>query len=108
MKQNLITTNVLISLCTYAQKPSASLLTPTNYSLVLVDYEEQMAFPTKSIDIGGLLANVGLVKGASIIFSVPTIVTPIDSKNFSGPVFSEIMGIYPGTAAHMGRTHMNA
>lgn len=109
MKRSLITALiVLVSFCTYAQKPSASLLTPTNHTLVLVDYEGQMAFPTKSIDIGALRANVGLVTGASMIFSVPTIVTTIDSKKFSGPVFPEILEIYPDKAAYFDRTNMNA
>lgn len=109
MKRNFLTAIIVcISYCTYAQKPSASLLTPTNHTLLLVDYEGQMAFPTKSIDIGALRANVGLVTGASMIFSVPTIITTIDAKKFSGPVFPEILEIYPDTAAHIDRTNMNA
>ena len=109
MKRILLTAVIVfISFCTYAQKPSASLLTPANHTLVLVDYEGQMAFPTKSIDIGALRANVALVAGASMIFSVPTIVTTIDGKKFSGPVFPEILEIYPDTAAYIDRTNMNA
>jgi nicotinamidase-related amidase len=103
-----IFTAALLSTNASAQKPSAKLLTPTNHTLVLVDYEGQMAFATISIGVGDLRANVALVAGGSKIFNVPTIVTTVNHKTFSGPVFPEVLEFYPDEATHIDRTTMNA
>lgn len=91
----------------YAQKPSPRLLSPTNHTLVLIDYEGQMAFATKSIDIGALRDNVGLIAGGSKIFNVPTVVTTVAEKSFSGPVFPEVLEVYPDQTKYIDRTSMN-
>src|SRR5688572_2832865 len=79
----------------FAQKPSPELLNPTNHSLLLIDHEGQMAFATHSISATELRNNVGLVTGASKIFKIPTVVTTVAEKSFSGPVFPEIQEFYP-------------
>lgn len=91
----------------FAQKPSPNLLNPTNHTLVLIDYEGQMAFATKSIDPIELRNNAGLVAGAAKIFNVPTVVTTVAEKSFSGPVFPEIIEAYPNTSQYIDRTTMN-
>lgn len=98
---------IVFTLSVSAQKPSAKLLTPTNHALVLVDYEGQMAFATKNIGIGDLRDNLGLVAGGSKIFNVPTVVTTVAEKSFSGPVFPEITEVYPDTKTYIDRTTMN-
>ena len=95
----------LISLSVSAQKPSPALLTPSNHALVLIDHESQMAFATKSITTGELRNNVALTAGASKIFNVPTVVTTVAEKSFSGPVFPEISEFYP--EPYIDRTTMN-
>jgi nicotinamidase-related amidase len=100
-------TAALFTMSASAQKPSPKLLTPTNHTLVLVDYEGQMAFATKNIGIGELRSNVGLVAGGSKIFNVPTVVTTVAHKSFSGPVFPEIIEFYPDQASYIDRTTMN-
>ena len=95
----------LISLSASAQKPSPALLTPTNHALVLIDHESQMAFATKSITTEELRNNVALTAGASKIFNVPTVVTTVAEKSFSGPVFPEISEFYP--EPYIDRTTMN-
>jgi len=97
---------VLTSLSGFAQKPSPALLNPTNHTLVLIDYEGQMTFATANIPIDQLRNNTALVAGASKIFNVPTIVTTVAEKSFSGPVFPEIMELYP-TSTYIDRTSMN-
>ena len=91
----------------FAQKPSPNLLNPTNHTLVLIDHEGQLAFATKSIDAIELRNNVGLIAGASKIFKVPTVVTTVAEKSFSGPVFPEILEAFPNTAQYIDRTTMN-
>ncbi|TCC89217.1 hydrolase [Pedobacter frigiditerrae] len=93
----------------YAQKPSPMLLNPTNHTLILIDHEGQMAFPTKSIAIDQLRNNTAIVAGASKIFRVPTIVTTVAEKSFSGPVFPEIEEFYPKkTSGYIDRSTMNS
>lgn len=89
-------------------KPSTDLLSPLNHALVLIDFEGQMAFATKSINIAELRSNVGIIAGASKIFNVPTIVTTVAEESFSGPVFPEIEEFYPqATSGYLDRTSMN-
>lgn len=95
-----------MALSGFAQKPSTALLNPTNHALVLIDYEGQMAFATKSIAIDQLRQNTALIAGASKIFQVPTVVTTVAEKSFSGPVFPELMEVYP-TSGYLDRTTMN-
>lgn len=92
----------------FAQKPSPDLLTPFNHSLLLIDHEGQMAFATHSISTTELRNNVGLVAGASKIFKIPTVVTTVAEKSFSGPVFPEIQEFYPeAVSGYIDRTTMN-
>ncbi|MDQ0594293.1 nicotinamidase-related amidase [Chryseobacterium ginsenosidimutans] len=89
-------------------KPSSKLLSPDNHALVLIDFEGQMAFATKSISMNELRNNVAVVCGASKIFNVPTIVTTVAEESFSGPVFPEIEEAYPiATSGYIDRTTMN-
>ncbi|MCJ8208368.1 hydrolase [Mucilaginibacter sp. RS28] len=89
-------------------KPSPDLLTPENHALVLIDFEGQMAFATKSIDISALRTNTAIICGASKIFNVSTIVTTVAEESFSGPVFPEIEEFYPqATSNYIDRTTMN-
>lgn len=86
-------------------KPSNELLSPKNHGLIMIDFEGQMAFATKSISITELRINAGIVAGASKIFDVPTIVTTVLENAFSGPVFPEVKEFYPGE--YIDRTSMN-
>lgn len=89
-------------------KPSPDLLTPDNHVLVLIDFEGQMAFATKSIPMNELRTNTAIVAGASKIFNVATIVTTVAEESFSGPVFPEIEEFYPqATSGYIDRTSMN-
>lgn len=93
----------------YAQKPAPELLTPTNHTLVLIDHESQMAFAVASLPIFELRNNAAIVAGASKLFNVPTVVTTVAEKSFSGPVFPEINEFYPqATSGYIDRTTMNA
>ncbi|MDO7745104.1 MAG: hydrolase [Pedobacter sp.] len=89
-------------------KPSPNLLSPDNHALILIDFEGQMAFATKSISINELRTNVAIVAGASKIFNIPTIVTTVAEESFAGPVFPEIEEFYPqATSGYIDRTSMN-
>ncbi|TCC88512.1 hydrolase [Pedobacter frigiditerrae] len=109
MKKLILSALVAIaSLNSFAQKPSPLLLTPTNHTLVMIDYESQMAFPVQSITVDQLRNNTAIVAGASKIFKVPTVVTTVAEKSFSGPVFPELLEFYPKASSnYIDRTTMN-
>lgn len=86
--------------------PGKALLSPTNHALVLIDFQSQMAFATKSIDPTLLRNNAAVVAHAAASFNVPTILTTVAEKSFSGPMFSEITDAFPGQKL-LDRTSMN-
>lgn len=86
--------------------PGKGLLSPTNHALVLIDFQSQMAFATKSIAPELLRNNAALVSNAAAGFHVPTILTTVAEKSFSGPMFSEITEAFGGQPM-LDRTSMN-
>ncbi|URI07067.1 hydrolase [Aquincola tertiaricarbonis] len=82
------------------------LLTPQDHTLVMIDFQSQMAFATKSIDAVNLRSNAGLVARAAAGFKVSTILTTVAEKSFSGPMFSEITEAFPNQKM-LDRTSMN-
>jgi nicotinamidase-related amidase len=71
------------------------LLTPDNCAVLFIDYEPQMAFAVKNIDVQLLTNNVtGLAKAAKI-FRLPVVITTVAATTFSGPVFSGLEDVYP-------------
>lgn len=106
---SIVLISCLLGISVFAQKPAESLLTPSNHALVLIDHESQMAFPVTSIPIESLRSNVALIAGGSKIFKIPTLVTTVAEKSFSGPVFPEVAEFYPSnTTKYIDRTTMNA
>ena len=86
--------------------PSKSLLNPDNHTLVMIDFQPQMAFATRSIDPTLLRNNAALVSEAAKIFAVSTILTTVAEKSFSGPMFSEITDVLSDLSL-FDRTSMN-
>ncbi len=85
---------------------AASLLTPTDHTLLMIDHQPQMAFATRSIDGTLLRTNAAMVARASRVFNVATILTTVAEKTFSGPIFSEIRATLPEHKV-IDRTTMN-
>jgi nicotinamidase-related amidase len=86
--------------------PGSKLLSPSDHALILIDFQSQMAFATKSIDAVDLRNNAALVANAAAGFKVPTILTTVAEKSFSGPMFEEITAPFPGQKL-LDRTSMN-
>jgi len=86
--------------------PGKLLLSPKDHTLILIDFQSQMAFATKSIDPVVLRNNAALVSHAARIFGVSTIPTTVAEKTFSGPMFDEIKEAFPD-ARFFDRTSMN-
>mgnify|MGYP000901105964 FL=1 len=86
--------------------PGATLLSPADHTLIMIDHQSQMAFATHSIDATTLRTNAALVAHAAAGFGVSTILTTVAEKSFSGPIFDEIAEAFPG-AEVTDRTSMN-
>ncbi|WP_077145638.1 hydrolase [Sphingopyxis sp. KK2] len=89
-----------------APTPGKALLNPSNHALLLIDYQSQMAFATKSIAPELLRNNAALIANGAAGFNVPTILTTVAEKSFSGPMFSEVTDPFPGQKL-LDRTSMN-
>ncbi len=86
--------------------PGRLLLNPTDHALLLIDFQSQMSFATKSIDAVTLRNNAALMAAAAAAFKVPTVLTTVAEKSFSGPMFEEITEPFPGQRL-FDRTSMN-
>ncbi len=86
---------------------SLELLAPDNCALALIDHEPQMFFGVQSTDRETIINNVtGLAKAAKI-FKVPTILTTVAAKSFSGPLIPQIQAVFPDQKP-IDRTTMNS
>ncbi len=83
------------------------LLNPGNHVLVLIDHESQMAFAVESQPIEELRNNTGMIANLSKIYEIPTVVTTVAEKAFSGPVFPEVKEFFPDASKYIDRTTMN-
>jgi nicotinamidase-related amidase len=86
--------------------PGKTLLSPQDHTLIMIDFQSQMSFATKSIDAVTLRNNAALVAHAAAGFGVSTILTTVAEKSFSGPMFSEVTDPFPGETL-LDRTSMN-
>lgn len=86
--------------------PGSQLIEPSDHTLVMIDFQSQMAFAVKSIDTVALRTNAGMVASAAAGFGVSTILTTVAEKTFSGPMFDEVTEPFPGKTL-IDRTTMN-
>ncbi len=87
-------------------QPADSLLSPSNHSLVMIDHQGQMGFAVRSIDVSQLRTNAAMVAQAAAGFGVPTVLTSVAEKTFSGPLFDEVRNPFPQQEV-IDRTTMN-
>jgi nicotinamidase-related amidase len=87
--------------------PSKGLLSPNDHVLMMVDFQPQMVFATRSIDGVLLRNNAALIAKAAGAFKVSTILTSVSEKTFAGPFFDEISDALP-QVTRIDRTTMNS
>lgn len=88
-------------------KAAHELLTPGESVLALIDHQPQMFFGVGSGDRENIINNVvGLAKSAKA-FNVPTILTTIASKTFSGPLIPQLQSVFPDQKP-IDRSSMNS
>jgi nicotinamidase-related amidase len=84
------------------------LLTVDNCALVFIDHQPQMTFGVASgIDRQQLVNNVLLLAKGAKEFGVPTIMTTVETESFSGPMWPELLDVFPKQTP-IERTGMNS
>jgi nicotinamidase-related amidase len=83
------------------------LLNPQNCAAIFIDFQPQMTFGVANIDRQTLFNNVILLAKAAKIFQVPTILTTVETKSFSGNMWPQLLDIFPNLEP-IERTSMNS
>ncbi len=78
-----------------APRSEKGLLTPDNCVVALVDLQPQMLFGTSNFDRQSIINNNVALSKAARVFNVPTILTTVESKSFSGNIWPQIQAIFP-------------
>lgn len=83
------------------------LITKDNCAMVFIDHQPQMVFGVGSIPRELLINNVLMLAKGAKLFNVPTILTTVESKSFSGFMWKELLSIFPEKTP-IERTGMNS
>ena len=82
-------------------------LTPLNSQIIFIDQQPQMAFGVQSIDRQMLKNNVVALAKAARVFNIPTTITTVETENFSGHTYPELLAVLPDHKL-LERTSMNS
>src|SRR5713226_7265043 len=83
------------------------LLTPDNCVVALIDFQPQMLFGVANFDRQTVINNVIAIAKGARIFDVPTVLSTVESKNFSGYIWPQLQAILPKHTP-VERSSMNA
>ena len=83
------------------------LLNPQNSAVIFIDHQPQMTFGVANIDRQTLFNNVILLAKAAKIFKVPTILTTVETRSFSGNMWPQLIDVFPGQEP-IERSSMNS
>lgn len=83
------------------------LLTPDNCVVALIDFQPQMLFGVANFDRQSIINSTLVLSKATRIFGVPTVLTSVESKSFSGNFFPQIQAVFPGQSL-IERSSMNS
>jgi nicotinamidase-related amidase len=84
------------------------LLKPDNCAVVFIDNQPQMLFGVaNNIDRQQLVSNTLLLAKGAKLFGVPAILTTVETDSFSGPMWPQLLDVFPEQAP-IERTGMNS
>lgn len=90
-----------------AKRSEKGLLTPDNCVITLIDHQPQMLFGVTSVDRQTLINNVVGFSKAAKLFGVPTILSTVETKAFSGNIWPQLKAQFPDQAP-IERSSMNS
>ena len=71
------------------------LLTPDNCVLALIDHQPQMLFGVTNFDRQTIINNTVALAKTSRVFGLPVILTSVETKSFSGNMWSQLRAVFP-------------
>ncbi len=83
------------------------MLSPEECSLALIDFQPAMFAGVHSHDRTSIIQNVQIVAKAAKLFNVPTILSTVAAKSFSGSMIPEVTSVFPDYEP-IDRTSINA
>jgi nicotinamidase-related amidase len=83
------------------------LITAENSAVVFIDHQPQMTFGVANIERQQLVNNVVMLAKGAREFSVPVILTAVETESFSGYIWPQLMDVFPGQQP-IERTSMNS
>jgi nicotinamidase-related amidase len=83
------------------------LLAPNTCAVALIDYQPQMFFGTMSHERTTIMHNVQVIAKAAKLFNVPTVLSTVAAKSFSGDMIPEVQAVFPEYVP-IDRTSMNS
>jgi nicotinamidase-related amidase len=84
-----------------------SLLTPDNCTVIFIDQQPQMGFGVESMDRQMLINNTLALAKTATLFSVPKILTAVETRSFSGEIWPQLRGVLEDHEP-IERSNMNA
>ena len=91
----------------HAKRSEKGLLTPDNCAVAFIDHQPQMLFGVSSFDRQSIINNVVALAKATRIFDVPTILSTVETKAFSGLMWPQLKTLFPGREP-IERSSMNS
>lgn len=83
------------------------LITKDNCAIAFIDHQPQMVFGVGSIQRELLINNVLMLAKGAKLFNIPTILTTVESKSFSGYMWKDLLDIFPNQTP-IERSGMNS
>ena len=93
-----------------AKRPKLSekgLLTPDNSVVTIIDLQPQMLFGVANFDRQLVINNNVMLGKAARVFNVPVVLSTVETKGFSGPMWPQVQAVFPGQKP-IERSSMNA
>jgi nicotinamidase-related amidase len=92
---------------TLAKRSEKGLLTPDNCLLTMIDLQGQMLFGVANFDRQMVINNNVMLAKAARLFGVPTILSTVETKAFSGNFWPQVLAVLPDHVP-IERTSMNS
>jgi nicotinamidase-related amidase len=77
------------------KRSEKGLLTPDNCMLAIIDLQGQMLFGVGNFDRQTVINNNMILAKAAKLFGVPTVLSTVETKAFSGNMWPQILSIFP-------------
>lgn len=90
-----------------AKRSEKGLLTPDNCLLTIIDLQGQMLFGVANFDRQMVINNNVMLAKAAKVFGVPTIISTVETKAFSGNAWPQVLSVRPDLSP-IERSSMNS